>query len=165
MLGGLANAALALGGCSSPDPKAVTALQVLETYWIVDSTRGDQNYLAPALRVELRNTGKEPLDAVQASASFRRQGEAENWGAAFEQVASTRQPLAPGQARVVVLRSDGRYHSAGTPEEMLRSPEFKDTRAEIYTRVGASDWVKLAEAAVERRIGTRSVEPIVNASP
>jgi hypothetical protein len=79
------------------------------------------------------------------------------WGSDFRQVASRREPLAPGQATLVVLKSDARYHSTGTPESMLRHSLFKDTRVEFFIRVGSSGWVSFGKADVERRIGAREV--------
>jgi hypothetical protein len=54
---------------------------------------------------------------------------------------------------VVTVRSAGRYHSAADPEDILRSPGFKDPRVEVYVRIGSSNWAMLAEAPVARRIG------------
>jgi hypothetical protein len=54
---------------------------------------------------------------------------------------------------VVTVRSAGRYHSAADPEEILRSPGFKDPKVEVYVRIGSSSWAMLAEAPVARRIG------------
>jgi len=54
---------------------------------------------------------------------------------------------------VVTVRSAGRYHAATDPEEILRSPAFKDPKVEVYVRIGSSNWALMAEASVARRIG------------
>ena len=53
----------------------------------------------------------------------------------------------------MTVRSAGRYHAAADPEDILRSPGFKDPRVEVFVRIGSSNWAMLAEAPVERRIG------------
>ncbi len=54
---------------------------------------------------------------------------------------------------IVTIRSAGRYHSAAAPEDMLRSPGFRDPGVEVFVRIGASSWARLGEGKVERRIG------------
>ena len=62
-------------------------------------------------------------------------------------------PLEPGKEAIVTVRSAGRYQSAAAPEDMLRSPGFRDPSVEVFVRIGASNWARLGEATVERRIG------------
>jgi hypothetical protein len=61
---------------------------------------------------------------------------------------------------VVVLRSDGRYTSTGPAESMFTHQLFKDARGEVYLRVGSSGWTKMAEAKIERRVGSKTVEDL-----
>ena len=147
--------------CARHDP--LTELEVLdiETYWIVDSPRDDQNFIAPAIRFRLRNIGSVQLSSVQARARFPGTAEEEPWGSIQEQVSHWREPLPPGEDRLVTVRSVGRDQAAADPEDMLRSPGFKDPKAEVFVRIGNSNWAKLAEATVERRIGAAGVEELV----
>jgi hypothetical protein len=145
-------------GCTPPDPKQELELGGLETYWAIDSSLGATHYLAPVVRFALRNKAQAQQRYVQATATFRRKGEeGQTWGSGFEQVASSARPLSVGKQTLVVLKSDARYYSTGTPESMFEHKLFKDARVEVYVRVGSSGWVKMAEADVERRIGSRSV--------
>jgi hypothetical protein len=149
-----------LAGCASPDPKAELELLALETYWAVDPARGQEQYIAPVVRFEVRNKGALAQSSIEASAGFRRandEGVFQEWGGDFLRVSSSRQPLAPGASRLVVLKSDARYHSPGPPESMFRHEQFRDPKVEVYLRVGSSAWVKFGEAAIERRVGSRSV--------
>jgi hypothetical protein len=150
--------ALLLGSCRSPDPQAVLSVSDVEAYWAVDSAAGTTQYIAPAVRFTVKNTGDKSLTSVQATATYRRKGE-ENvtWGSDFRQVASREHALAAGQTMLVVLKSDARYYSPGPPESMFGHAQFKDTSVEFFLRVGASPWTKFGQADVERRIGTRSV--------
>lgn len=157
-LPGLLLTATLLTACASPDPKQELEVQRVETYWAVDAAVGDRQYIAPVLRFELRNKGREPLRSVQASAAFRQKGEEQkDWGSAWEQLVPAKKSLEPGQRVLVVLKSDGRYYSTGAPESFFQHELFRDARVTLFLRVGSSAWVKFAEEDVERRIGTRSL--------
>jgi hypothetical protein len=131
----------------------------LETYWVIDRTVGTTEYIAPAARIRLRNKGAKPRASVEAKATFRRKGEEQQeWGSAWERVSTSAKPLAAGQETIVVLKSEGRYYSTGTPESMFGHELFKDAKVDIFLRIGASNWVKFGAADVERRIGSRAAQ-------
>ncbi len=149
----LALVALAGAACRSHDAGKELAVSGIETYWIVDSPQAGENYISPAVRFRIRNLSTQALHSVQARARFPAPDQEEPWGSIQEQVSTWRQPLDPGQEKVVVVRSVGRYHAAAAPEDLLRSSGFRDPRVEIFVRIGASNWAQLGAAAVERRIG------------
>lgn len=144
--------------CQSPDPQAVLEVSGLEAYWAVDPASGDTRFIAPAARFHVKNKGPEPLRSVQATATFRRQGEKETWGSDWQQVSASARPLAPGQTALVLLKSDARYSSPVEPEAMFAHQQFKDARVEVFLRVGSSPWTRFGETDVERRIGAREVQ-------
>jgi hypothetical protein len=151
---------LALIACSAPDPRQALEVSEVEAYWAIDSAAGDQTYIAPALRFRVKNVSAEPLRTVQATATFRRKGEEHlDWGTAWEGVTPSGKPLAPGASRVVLLKSDARYHSSGPAEAFFAHPEWKDAVAKLYLRAASSPWVLFAETTAERHIGTRSLPP------
>ena len=150
----------AAAACTSHDPAAELDVKVMETYWVLDSPARETQYMAPAVRISVRNKSPEKLRSIQATANFRRVGEEETWGSAWEQVTDASKPLEPGQEMVVVLRSEGRYTSTGGAEAMFTHEQFKDARAELFLRVGSSPWTKMAEAPVERRVGSKTVEKL-----
>lgn len=156
----LALALLTGASCAQHDPFANLEVTDIETYWIVDSPRDDQNFIAPAVRFRVRNKGAVQLSSVQARARFPGTAEEEPWGSIQQQVSYWRDPLPPGEDRLVTVRSVGRYQAAADPEDMLRSPGFKDPRAEIFLRIGNSNWAMLAEAPVVRRIGASGVDDL-----
>ena len=152
--------------CHSPDPQAVLEVTDIEAYWAVDPPSGDTRYIAPAARLHVKNKGAEPLRSVQATATFRRKGEAQTWGSDWQQVSTSARPLVPGQTALVLLKSDARYSSPVEPESMFTHQQFKDARVEIFLRVGSSAWTKFADTDVARHIGSRTVqEPAPSASP
>jgi hypothetical protein len=147
--------------CTSHDAAKELAVSEVETYWIVDSPQQGQNYVAPTVRFRLKNVGPATLGSVQARARFPAPDQEEVWGSIQEQVSTWRKPLEPGREAVVTVRSAGRYHAPADPEEILRSPAFKDPRVQIYVRIGSSNWAMLAEAPVARRIGAPGVQELV----
>ena len=152
-------AALLQPACQRPDPQHELELLELETYWAVDSSLGERQYIAPVARFRLRNKGSAALRTVETTATFRRKGEEQqDWGTAWERVTPTGKPLNPGQAAQLVLKSDGRYYSSGEPASFFAHAQFKDALVTVYARVGSSQWVKFAEREVERRIGTKALE-------
>jgi hypothetical protein len=158
-------AALALlavaAGCSRHDPAKELAVSGVETYWIVDSPQQGQNYVAPAVRFHLKNVSSHTIGSVQARARFPAPDQREAWGSIQEQVSTWSRPLEAGKEAIVTVRSAGRYHAAADPQDILRSPAFKDPKVEVYVRIGASNWAKIAEATVERRIGAPETQNLL----
>ena len=148
--------------CTNPDPNALLSVNEVETYWAVDPSVGSTQFLAPAVRFRLRNKSDKPQTSVQAQAVFRQKGEAQTWGSDFTQAASRQKPLSPGQDTEVLLKSDARYSSPGPPEGMFANAAWKDAAVEVFIRVGSSPWVKFTSVDVERHVGSRAAQQIVN---
>ena len=150
--------ALGLTACEGPKPKEHLELVEIETYWAVEKSAGEIQYLAPVARVVLKNRKPEPSPGIQATATFRRVSEPdETWGSAWEQVARASSPLAAGESAEIILKSDGRYYSAGSPASFFEHELFRDATVDVFLRVGSSTWVKFADSPVERRIGRKGV--------
>jgi len=154
-------AALLVAACRSHDPAKELALSGVETYWIVDSPQRGENYVSPAVRFRLKNVGPATIGSIQARARFPAPDQDEVWGSIQEQVSTWSRPLERGREVLVTVRSAGRYHSPADPEDMLRSPAFKDPRVEVFVRIGSSNWALLAEAPVTRQIGAPEVHDLV----
>ncbi len=152
---------VALLACRAPDPKQELDISGIETYWAVARSIGDTHYIAPVVRFHLRNKGTREHRSIQATGTFRRVGEETTWGSAWEQVNTGGEPFRPGQETEVTLMSDAHYTSPDPPEMMLENAQFKDARVDVFVRVGSSQWVKMAETQIERRIGSHVVDEIV----
>jgi hypothetical protein len=163
LLPGAAFCALALAAtaCHRHDATKELALSGVETFWIVDSPQQGQNFIAPAVRFRLKNVSPATIGSIQARARFPSPDQDEAWGSIQEQVSTWSRPLDPGKDAIVTVRSAGRYHAQADPEEILRSPAFKDPRVEVFVRIGSSNWAMLAEAPVSRRIGAPGVSDLV----
>ena len=154
----IATAALGLTACEAPKPKEHLELVELETYWAVERSAGEIQYLAPIARVVIKNRKSEPSSGIQATATFRRVSEPnETWGSAFEQVAHASSPLAGGESMEILLKSDGRYYSTGPPESFFEHELFRDASVDLFFRIGSSTWIKFASSPIERRIGRKGI--------
>jgi hypothetical protein len=154
--------ALALAGCTPPDPKAELAIEGLETYWAIDSPAGGTQFLAPVVRFTVRNQGTKSRRSILASATYRREGDTVAWSSAFWKVAPVKdQSLAPGATATALLKpeGEGRYTSTGPPEGMFAHPAWKDVSAEIFMRVDSSNVVSFGTFPIERRIGSKGLAP------
>jgi hypothetical protein len=160
----LGAALLVLGGllaCATPDPKEELAVSEFETYWVIDRVVGDNQFLAPTARFRVTNRGQTGRRAIEATGTFRRVGEAETWGSGWVRVLAPGKVLGPGESTVVVMVADTHYYSTGAAEQMFRHDLFKDASVELFLRLSGSNWVKMAEGPIERRVGARSIEPFV----
>jgi len=150
-----------LAACRSPDPRAVADISDVETYWAIDSAQGDRQFIAPVVRFQVHDKGRDPLRTLEAQATFRRKGEDAIWSSAWTKVTGpSGAPLAPGASSLVVLKpeGEGRYFTNGPPETMFTHPQFRDATVDVFLRIGSSPWTKFFTADIERRIGTRSVQ-------
>ena len=154
----IVTAALGLTACEAPKPKEHLELVEIETYWVIEKSAGQIQYLAPIARVVIKNRRSEPSPGIQATATFRRVDEVETWGSAFEQVAHASTPLAAGESVEILLKSDGRYYSTGAPRSFFGHELFRDATVDVFLRVGSSTWVKFAESPIERRIGRKGID-------
>lgn len=153
--------AVLLASCRSPDPKAVLEVSDIETHWAIDSAQGETQYIAPVVRLQVRNKGSRDERTVEAQATFRRKGEGQIWSSAWQKVTAPGNQILPAGAKALVVlkpESEGRYFSTGPPESMFQHEQFRDASVDIFLRIGASPWTKFFTADVERRIGTRSVQ-------
>jgi hypothetical protein len=162
---GVLLASLLLASCRRPDPAKELAISGLEAYWVVDAPVGDTQYLAPAVRLLIRNATSEPQRSLEVTAVFRRKGEEDKtWGSDWRRVAPSGKPLLPGKETLVVLKSDARYTSkGGAPEGMFENEAFRDAVAEVFVRLGSSPWYKVGQIPVERHIGARAASLVKTA--
>jgi len=156
---------LATLSCASPDPKALLKVTDVETYWILDPSRTEKRFLAPAVRFRVENTSAETLISVDATAAFLRDGTNEPWGSGFFRLTEGRKRLAPGARVIVTMSSDARYSMEGDPATAFTNPTFKSVNTKFFLRVGSSAWVEFGKASVENVIGSKEAREVLARSP
>lgn len=157
--------AMVAASCATPEPKDLLKVTDLETYWVLDYSRTDTRFLAPAVRFRVENISKETLIAVDATASFFREGLADSWGSGFFRLTEGRKTLAPGQKVLVTMSSDARYSIVGAPETAFTHPTFKPVRTKFFLRVGSSPWVEFGQAPIENVLGSKDARQVLAQPP
>ncbi len=155
-------AALTASSCAPPEPKALLRVSEVETYWVLDPSRTEKRFLAPAVRFYVENISSKTLLAVDASATFFRDGSTQPWGSGFFPLTERRQRVAPGARVLVTMSSDARYTTEGAPENAFANPNFKPVSVKFFLKVGSSLWVEFGKAAIENAIGSRDARAVLS---
>lgn len=157
--------ALGATSCATPDPKALLKVSDVETYWVLDPSRTEIRYLAPAVRFRVENVSQETLISVDATAAFKRDGSDEAWGSGFYRLTEGTKRLAPGARVLVTMSSDARYALDGEPATAFTNPSFKSINTKFFLRVGSSPWVEFGAASVENVIGSKDARAVLKQPP
>lgn len=155
-------ATLCAASCAAPDPKVLLRVTDVETYWVLDPSRTEMRFLAPAVRFRVENISKETLITVDATAAFLRDGSTEPWGSGFFRLTEGTKRLAPGGRVLVTMSSDARYSMEGNPATAFTNPTFKSVNTKFFLRVGSSPWVEFGKASVENVIGSKDARAVLS---
>ena len=148
--------------CATPDPKALLKVTDVETYWVLDPSRTEKRFLAPAVRFRVENISQETLISVDATAAFLREGNNDSWGSGFFRLTEGRKRLAPGAKVLVTMSSDARYTLEGPPEAAFQHPTFKSVHTKFFLRVGSSLWIEFGTAPVENVSGSKDARAVLS---
>ena len=154
--------ALLTATCAPPNPKAVLRVSDVETYWVLDPTRTEKKFLAPAVRFRVENISTDTLIAVDSVAAFLREGSPDTWGSGFFRLTEGRKRLAPGAKVLVTISSDARYTTEGAPEAAFANPTFKTASVKYFLRVGSSQYVEFGRLPIENVIGSKDARLLLS---
>lgn len=158
---GLLLAVAAIAACTPPDPKLILRVSEVETYWVLDPSRTDKRFLAPAVRFRVENISDHELNAVDATAAFKREGTTGTWGSGYFPLTERGKRVKPGAKVLVTMGSDARYTALGPPENIFKNPGFKPASVEFFLKVGSSVWVSFGKASVENVIGSKDARAVL----
>ena len=153
-------AALVLSACMSAVDLKQT-LQVTETGggWYDAGIVGGKNKLVPTATFRVRKTGDANLRGLSLNVVFKRiTPGAPATEEEFDDVFIQNVDFAEGnQTAPVTARTENGY--TGEPPQsradMLQNSQFRDMRARVFAKIGASQWVELAAIDVPRVILTK----------
>ncbi len=166
VLGVILAASLGASACGgAQDPNLFVEFTDLDGYWGVEPASAGEQYIAPMVRVNIRNKGQTDLEFVRAMATFRLAGSDDAWGSDFKFVTQGGKPLKAGQSLLLEFKSEARYHSPEPPAAMFGNSHWKDARVEIYVRLSSSQWIKMAEGPVARRVGPKAAQSDLTPAP
>ncbi len=129
---------------------------------MLDPSRTEKRFLAPAIRFHVENISTQTLLAVDANATFLRDGSTQPWGSGFFPLTERRQRLAPGARVLVTMSSDARYTTEGAPENAFANPNFKSVSVKFFMKVGSSLWVEFGKVAVLNVIGSKDARAVLS---
>ncbi len=134
-------------------------LEVLDvsTGWFDAGIVNGQNKLVPSMSFKLKNVSTQKLSVLQVNAVFRRVTEKEQeWDARFLTVVGS-DGLGPGVMTPVltVISQKGYTGADQTREDMLHNSQFVDAEIELFAKYGSTQWTRLGEYVVSRRLITK----------
>jgi hypothetical protein len=146
----------ATAGCGRPVDLA-TAVQVtdLSTGWFDSGIVNGQNKLVPSVTFRLKNVSGARLRSVQLNTVFMLLPENEEWDAMLTPGISY-EGLEPGAStNPITVRAKMGFTGAQPRAEMMQHRLFKDVDVRVFAKHGSTQWVRLGEYRVARRLLTR----------
>jgi hypothetical protein len=153
MLGSLVLTLLTATACGR-DIDLATSLQVdaVSTGWFDAGIVDGKKKIVPVVSFMLKNTSDQRLPVLQVNASFRRVGDADEWGSAFLTAAGSA-GLAPGAATGdITLHSQLGYTGIESGPEMLDNSHFVDARVNLFVKYGSGEWTRVGDYPITRRL-------------
>lgn len=145
-----------LAACSSQalDLASSLTVQDVSTGWLDAGIVNGQNKLVPTLSFKLRNTSDQTLRTLQVNVLFFRVSEDNEWGSGFKTVIGSA-GLAPGATSdPQTVASQLGYTGSESRQQMLQNPQFVDTKARLFAKYGSTQWTRIGEYPVTRRLIT-----------
>jgi len=147
-------------------PACMSAVDIKQTLQVTDTGGGwydagivgGKNKLVPSVTFGVRKTGDANLRGLSLNVVFKRltpgtpATEEE-----FDDVFIQNVDFAGNQTAPITARTENGY--TGEPPqsraEMLQNTQFRDVRARVFAKIGASQWVELGAIDVPRAILTK----------
>jgi len=153
----LALAALAVFSACRQTVDLSQKLQVLDvsTGWYDAGIVNGQNKLVPSITVKVKNTSGQKLVMLQVNALFRHGNDQDEWGSAFTTVSGSDGLPAGATTPPIVLKSQQGYTSEDPRQQMLHNSHFVDAKVLLTAKYGSTQWSRIGEYTVERRLITQ----------
>jgi hypothetical protein len=148
-----ATLALSAAGCG----EQVDLTQNLEvvnvsTGWWDEGIVNGQNKLVPSITFTFKNNSDQTLGTLQANVLFKRVGEETEWSSGFVKVVGS-EGLPPGATSPASsVRGQKGYTGSEPRHLMLQNSQFVDARVELFAKYGSTQWEKVGDFTVDRRL-------------
>ena len=131
-------------------------VQDVSTAWFDAGIVNGQNKLVPMIQFKLHNVSDQRLTTLQVNVLFRRVTEPkEEWGSGFVTNAAP-EGLAPGATTAnLTVKSQLGYKGTDPREQLLHNSQFVDAKVELFAKYASTQWVKVGEIPVERKLVTK----------
>jgi hypothetical protein len=143
-------------GCGKPvDLASTLQVEEISTGWHDLGLQNGQTKLVPSITFKLKNGSDQPLPVLQANLLFRRATEDTEWGSGFVTVTGS-DGLAPGAtSQPLTVNSQLGYTGSEPRQQMLANSQFVDARVQLFAKYASTQWVKIGEYPVARRLLTQ----------
>jgi hypothetical protein len=140
-------------GCGKPiDLAAGLQVEDVSTGWVDTGVQNGQTKLVPSIAFKVKNVSAAPLPVLQANILFRRANEDTEWGSGFVTVSGS-EGLAPGAtSQPLQVNSQLGYTGTESRQQMLANSLFVDARVLVFAKYASTQWVKVGEYPVTRRL-------------
>jgi hypothetical protein len=154
-MGQLAVVAVAAGllvSCGGPSVDLQKNLKVtnVTTGWYDTGVVDGKHKLVPSIAFTLNNQAEGPLVSLQVNSVFRRVGETDEWGSAYQAVTGSEGLAAGATSKSLTLKSPLGYTGTEPPVQMLQNHLFVDAQVTVFAKYGSSQWTKLGDFPVKR---------------
>jgi hypothetical protein len=151
--GFLMAAALAVAGCGE-NIDLTKNLEVVDvsTGWYDAGIVDGQNKLVPSISFKFKNNASETLSTLQANVLFRRVGEDTEWGSGFVRVTGGEGLPAGAVSTTQTVNCPKGYTGTEPRQQMLQNSQFVDARIELFAKYASTQWQKVGEYVVDRRL-------------
>jgi hypothetical protein len=131
-------------------------VQEVTSGWFDAGIVNGQNKLVPSISFRLKNISDQRLAVLQVNVLFRRVTEKEEWGSGYLPVIGS-EGLAPGAVTspLTVRSQNGYTGSDQTRDDMLHNSHFVDAEVELFAKYGSTQWKRIGEYPVTRRLLTK----------
>jgi hypothetical protein len=142
-----------------PTVDLAKALQVqdVSTGWFDAGIVDGKNKLVPSITCKFKNTSDQKLTVLQVNAVFHLVNDpSSERGATFLTAAGSEGLAAGATTPPLTLRSNlGYTGSDQTRDELLHNSKFVDENVTLLAKYGSTQWTKVGEFPIERRLITK----------
>jgi len=148
----LAAALLSTACAENVDLTSALVVESVSTGWADAGHLDRHNRIVPSVSFKLKNVTDGKLRTLQINALFRRVNEPQEWGSGYR-AATGSEGLPPGgETPTITVKSSIGYTGTDDEPELLSNSQFVDARVELFAKNGRSQWTRLGEYPVSRRL-------------
>jgi hypothetical protein len=154
----LALVALTTGSCGKT-VDLTTALQVADVstgWWDAGITNDGKNKIVPAVAFKFKNVSTDTIGTLQANVVFRHAADDKEWGSFFVKVTGS-DGLTPGaMSELQRVHCPQGFTGTESRQQMLQNSQFGDAKAQVFAKYGSTQWKRMGEYPIERRLIEKS---------
>ncbi|HYN09138.1 MAG TPA: hypothetical protein VES67_17280 [Vicinamibacterales bacterium] len=137
--------------CTTIDLSKTLQVTDVQSGWYDNGVKEGKNHLVPQITFRLKNVSSEPINSVQLTVSYWKDGEDGMTDEVLLQGISSTE-LAPGAStEPIKARSPVGYTQEGARADLFTHSQFKDMTARIFAKRGGTLY-RMGEFKIERKL-------------